>query len=513
MVSGFQRDPLPPSIIIGVFIILAAFSFTAMGCQQQQLASRTEQPTDANIEMALRNKLDRARGIPDPQSITIQVDSAVVELTGTIDNILAKERSTRIAESVQGVRSVVNNLVITSQRPDEEIAADVNGALAQDPATDELNVATSVDSAVVTIRGQVDSYQEQELAETVVKGIKGVKGVRDSITVDFALERSDQEIQEDVQSALQWDTRIDAALIDIAVEDNVVILTGTVGSAHEKTLARQKAWVAGVQSVDATDLEVKSWKQQAIRETEEDIQLTDANVKSAIRAALEVDPLVNTDSVDVEVVNGHVTLTGTLDNLKATRSAAQDARNTRGVREVENAIGVGPVRDIPDSRITDQITQSIARDPYLNLENFQVAVQDGIVELSGTAATYFEKWEAGNLAARVHGVRKIENKINVEYTRRAYDQSFHDWDPVMFDFDYQPRQKSDQELLDDVEYQLSWNPFVNSEDLDITVQDGTVTLEGEVDSWYKANMAIREAYEAGAMYVDSKLQYTDIPTF
>lgn len=515
MLSSGKRNQsiFPKSFLFSITLVLAMV-IGMTGCQQQQHpATLTEQPSDVNIRMALENKLENAHGIPQATEISVEVENGIVTYFGAIDNMLAKERATRIAESITGVRSVINNLSVTSERPDQAIQTDVQDALNEDPATEDLDVQVQVQNGQVTLSGEVDSHQEQELAETVVKGVKGVVALHDSINVDFALDRSARDIKTDVLSALRWDTRIDPELINISVEDNVVSLSGTVGSAHEKTLALQKSWVAGVKSVDAGELEVKSWKKGDIQQVGTQVEVTDSNVESAIRAALEVAPRVKAGSIGIEVVNGHVTLAGTVDNLKASRSAAQVARNTRGVRSVSNAIKVGPVVDITDEKIMKETRSAIVRDPYLEQEDINVAVKDGIVELSGTAATYFEKWETGDIAAKVDGVLEIENKIDVEYPKQRYGQTFYDWDPVLHDFDYEPQQKSDQQLLEDVKYHLSWNPFIQAEDLEISVSDGVVTIDGEVDSWYKANMTIGEAYEAGATYVDSKLKFTDIPTF
>ena len=46
---------------------------------------------------------------------------------------------------------------------------------------------------------------------------------------------------------------------------------------------------------------------------------------------------------------------------------------------------------------------------------------------------------------------------------------------------------------------------MDGDDVDIEVDDGTVTLKGRVDSWSEYNAAANNAYEAGAVYVDNEL--------
>jgi osmotically-inducible protein OsmY len=44
---------------------------------------------------------------------------------------------------------------------------------------------------------------------------------------------------------------------------------------------------------------------------------------------------------------------------------------------------------------------------------------------------------------------------------------------------------------------LWWSPFVDSDDVNVTVDDGVVTLTGAVDSWSEYNAAANNAYEGG----------------
>jgi len=62
--------------------------------------------------------------------------------------------------------------------------------------------------------------------------------------------RSDDEIREDVEEALFYDTWVDADRIQVAVEDGVVTLTGTLPSYDEVRYATDDAWdVDGVRGV------------------------------------------------------------------------------------------------------------------------------------------------------------------------------------------------------------------------------------------------------------------------
>ncbi|MCF7803056.1 MAG: BON domain-containing protein [Candidatus Marinimicrobia bacterium] len=496
---------------VGIFLVLAVFGLVqSCGNNTAQSDTMNKQPADAKITEAVKNTMRNARGIVSPENIRVKTDSGIVTFSGQIDNLLAKDRASRLAEQVKGVRAVINNLIVNSDRPDAKIRSDVAMALDSDPATEDLSLETKVNNGKVTLAGHVDSWQEHELAETVVKGIRGVTEIENNINVNFDLQRPDSEIKPEVESALRWDTRIDAGSIGVSVENNLVRLTGTVGSAHEKRLAKQKAYVAGASFVDASSLEVKSW-QRAEMIQDKGKSLKDSEITSAIVEALKMDPRVNARSISVSVVDGKVTLTGSVDNMKAKRSAAQDAKNTRGVSYLTNNINVGPVKSIADSKLEQQIQQAISRDPFTTTKAIRVVVNDGHVTLNGTAESYFAKWQIGNIVSKINGVVTMDNNISVPYEQQSSQQAFADWDPVGTDFDYTPKDYQAIQLKDAIRYQFEWSSYLTESDIHVSVNDGVVTLSGTVNTPYEKNQATQETYEAGADSVVNKIEVEYLP--
>jgi hypothetical protein len=66
--------------------------------------------------------------------------------------------------------------------------------------------------------------------------------------------------------------------------------------------------------------------------------------------------------------------------------------------------------------------------------------------------------------------------------------------------------KSDWELKQDVKSELAWSPFVDADDIDVSVRNGEVTLKGTVEGQDEIQDAIENAYEAGAKKCISKLK-------
>lgn len=69
--------------------------------------------------------------------------------------------------------------------------------------------------------------------------------------------------------------------------------------------------------------------------------------------------------------------------------------------------------------------------------------------------------------------------------------------------------QSDQELKQAVECQLAMSPFIKSDGIDVSVNDGTATLKGNVRDWDSVRNAIDDAYLAGVKDVVNELVVVD----
>jgi osmotically-inducible protein OsmY len=61
------------------------------------------------------------------------------------------------------------------------------------------------------------------------------------------------------------------------------------------------------------------------------------------------------------------------------------------------------------------------------------------------------------------------------------------------------------EIKDDIETQFWWSPYVDLEEIEVSIDDGIATLTGTVDSWLEYDLAERNAYDGGAVAVDNNL--------
>lgn len=466
---------------------------------------------DQTITNAVENEIlyDQAVKL---NNVDISVTNGVVTLTGETDNLLAKKRAARIARTIRGVRSVVNRVKVNPAliRVDSALSQDVNDALLSNPATESYEIQVKASLGTITLSGRVESWQEKQFAEKVASSVRGVRSVKNTIKVDYPEERMDHEIKADVEEKLKWDTLVDHELIDVKVDDGEVTLTGTVGSSAEKQIAAADAWVTGTEHVDATDLTVAYWARDEKLRKEKYVTRSDKEIREAVESAMLYDPRVASFEITPEVHYGHVTLRGTVDHVQAKRAAEQDARNTVGVFRVYNRIKVRATDEIEDAQIAAKVRDALRRDPYVEKYEIDVSVDYGVVTLDGEVDSYFEKSQADTVASSVEGVIVVDNDLAVDLEDEplVYDPYV---DPIWpytypwYDYDPSPTIKSDAHLLDDVQDELWWSPFVDSDDVNVAVDDGVVTLTGTVDSWSEYNAATENAYEGGAIWVDNDL--------
>lgn len=123
-----------------------------------------------------------------------------------------------------------------------------------------------------------------------------------------------------------------------------------------------------------------------------------------------------------------------------------------------------------DQAIQRDVLAELDGEPSVSAAHIGVSVHDGIVTLTGHVARYAEKRAAEEAAFRVAGVRAVVEEIEVILT-----------DPLT---------RSDADIARAVAYTIEWNGFVPDEAIDVKVEDGTVTLSGEVPWDYQREQAL-----------------------
>lgn len=127
-----------------------------------------------------------------------------------------------------------------------------------------------------------------------------------------------------------------------------------------------------------------------------------------------------------------------------------------------------------DDEIQKDVMAELRWEPLLNATEIGVAVKNGIVTLSGAVDMYRKKALAERAAKRVDGVKIVAEDIEVRLDPDA--------------------KKNDTEIAEALLFVLKWHSILQDEEIKLTVENGWVTLEGEVE-WNFQKMAAQKVIE------------------
>lgn len=470
---------------------------------QPTQATSENVPSDNEISIAVETGLFLEKGV-FPNDVDVNTSHGIVTLSGSVDNILIKNRAVKIAESMRGVCGVIDRITVTPvSRSDEDIRKDILSALMQDPATESYQISVSVKDGVATLSGSIGSYAEAQMTARIAEGVKGTKEVRNDVTIDYRTKRTDPEIAADVKSRLQWDIWINGEVINSSVKGGKVTLTGYVGSAIGKSRAYDDAWVNGVTAVDNSGMKIESWARNYSRRKLKYSDVSESDVKKALLAAFHQDPRVSNFAPGVTVVGGLVLLDGAVGNLKAKISAEQDARNIAGVWGVDNFLNVRPAKKPSDEEMKSQLTAALFWDPMMDGIPIEVSVINSVANLYGTVSSSFQKAEAQDVASRTKGVTAINNHLKVE---QEFSINSHDW-PHYYPYDWTAvPYLSDEQIKRNIERGLNWSPYVDRDSINVVVDGGVAVLTGTVGTSVGWSEVDTDARNSGAAKVKNKVK-------
>ncbi len=220
--------------------------------------------------------------------------------------------------------------MVVATRNAEDIKKDVVDQLYWDGRVDASSVQVEVSDGTVVLSGTVSTLGARHAADEDAWLVEGVRAVDNGLAVEHPAGVSvpaDDTIVSRVADTLLWHPDIDSSDITPAASKGVVTLKGSVGSFWQKMLAEELAGsLNGVLEV-VNELAVVPSK-----------GVTDQSIGRAIVGSLERNAYVDPEKVNVEVVDGVVTLSGAVPNLMAYRAAVDAARHTVGVINVINKL-------------------------------------------------------------------------------------------------------------------------------------------------------------------------------
>jgi len=118
-----------------------------------------------------------------------------------------------------------------------------------------------------------------------------------------------------------------------------------------------------------------------------------------------------------------------------------------------------------DAELQRDVENALRWEPSVEATQIGVSVQDGIVTLNGAVDQYAEKLAAVRSAQRVYGVKGVADDIQVHFPGSS--------------------ERTDADIARAAVNVLEWNHSVPRDRVKVTVRNGWVTLEGDLEWQYQ----------------------------
>lgn len=245
---------------------------------------------------------------------------------------------------------------------DRVILHNIRNALKGNPQIKDREIILTVENQNVTVDGNVYSEEEWDEVDYLIHHTPDVKNVDNHVEIGHDLSyanykkdlshQKDHELLDRIQQTIK-DPMGKYRDVQVHILKNAIILTGAINNDDERQeLKVTISKIPGVQRID-DKLDVrpaqvryisyydpgvnkyKTLNEEKYLYTVDMREPTDADIRLKVREALK-----SYDGVIINVSNGFVTLSGSVDNIKDRKDVMSRAYHIRGVKGVEDQIAI-----------------------------------------------------------------------------------------------------------------------------------------------------------------------------
>jgi osmotically-inducible protein OsmY len=140
-----------------------------------------------------------------------------------------------------------------------------------------------------------------------------------------------------------------------------------------------------------------------------------------------------------------------------------------------------------NAELQKDVQDTLKCEPLLHAAEIGVTVKDGAVALTGTVDSYLKKQQAETAAKNVAGVKAVVEKIEIKLAK---------WGKT-----------TDSEIAAAILKAFKWNWQVPNDTIKVKVEDGWVTLEGQLH-WHYQREAAKDAVQnlVGVTGISNKIK-------
>lgn len=123
-----------------------------------------------------------------------------------------------------------------------------------------------------------------------------------------------------------------------------------------------------------------------------------------------------------------------------------------------------------NEQLQRDVQDAIKWEPLLHAAEIGVIVKDGVVTLTGVVDSYIKKIEADSAAKNVRGVIAVVEQIEIAFSEDRPE-------------------KRDDEIAKEALHAIRWNWEIPENKIQISVENGWITLEGDLQCSYQKKSA------------------------